>query len=75
MYVYSVLMAVGSIRYMLHGTHGSATSMDGILIYGNRYLFMVVFHPSHGQITTNRMVLRPLALTIIPPFPSRAPVR
>ena len=42
---------------MLHGTRGSATSMDEILIHGNRYLFMVVFHPSHGQITTNRMYL------------------
>ena len=31
--------------------------MDGILIHGNRYLFMVVFHPSHGQISINRMYL------------------
>ena len=31
--------------------------MDEILIHGNRYLFMVVFHPSHRQITTNRMYL------------------
>ena len=42
---------------MLRGTHGSATSMNGIFIHGNRYLFMVVFHPSHGQITTNCMYL------------------
>ena len=42
---------------MLHGTHGSATTMDGILIHGDRYLYMFVFHPSHGQITTNRMYL------------------
>ena len=57
MYVYSVLMAGGSIRYMLHGTYESATSMEGILIHGNKYLFMVVFHPSHRQITINRMYL------------------
>ena len=29
--------------------------MDGILVHGNRYLFMVVFHPSHGQTSTSRM--------------------
>ena len=29
--------------------------MDGIFIHGNRYLFMVVFHPSHGQRFINRM--------------------
>ena len=29
--------------------------MDGILIHGNRYFFMVVFHPSHGQKSTSRM--------------------
>ena len=57
MYEYSALMAGGSIRYMLHGTHGSATSIDIILIHGIRYLFMVVYHPSHGQITTDRMYL------------------
>ena len=44
-------------KYLLHAAHGSATSMDGILIHGKRYLFMVVFHPSHGQISTNRMYL------------------
>ena len=42
---------------MLHGTYGSATFMDEIIIHGNRYLFMVVFHPSHGQITINRIYL------------------
>ena len=31
--------------------------MDEILIHGNRYLFMVVFHPSHGPIIINRMYL------------------
>ena len=31
--------------------------MDEILIHGNRYLFMVVLHPSHGPITINRMYL------------------
>ena len=30
------------IEYMLHSTHGSTTSMDKILIYENRYLFIVV---------------------------------
>ena len=29
--------------------------MDGILIPGNRYFFMVVFHPSHGQKSINGM--------------------
>ena len=31
--------------------------MDGILIHENRYLFIVVFHLSHGQIIINRMYL------------------
>lgn len=31
--------------------------MDGILIHGKRYLFIIVFHPSHGQIIINRMYL------------------
>ena len=31
--------------------------MDGILIHGKRYLFMIVFHSSHGQIIINRIYL------------------
>ena len=45
------------LRSMMHATHGSATSMDRIWIHGNRYLFMVLFYRSHGQISTNRMYL------------------
>ena len=47
--------------YMLHSFHGYFRSMDRILrpwmeyLYGNRYLFMVVFHSSHGQKSTNGM--------------------
>ena len=39
--------------------------MDGILTHGNRYLFMVVFHPSHGQTSTSRMYF---AMDILPPW-------
>ena len=42
---------------MLHGTHESAISMDEIFIHRNRYLFMIVFHSSHGQIIINRIYL------------------
>lgn len=31
--------------------------MNKILIHENRYLFMIVFHSSHGQIITNRIYL------------------
>ena len=31
--------------------------MNEILIHEDRYLFMVVFHPSHGQIIINRIYL------------------
>ena len=44
--------AHAAVAYMLHGTYPWIGH-----IHGNRYLFMVVFHPSHGQITTNRMYL------------------
>ena len=42
---------------VLRDTRGSATFMHGILMYGNRYLFMVVFHLSHGSISTSRICL------------------
>ena len=34
--------------YVLHGTYGSATSMNEILVHGNMGLFMVVFPLSYG---------------------------
>ena len=42
---------------IMHATHGSATSMDRIRIHGNRYLFIILFYGSHGQISINRIYL------------------
>ena len=39
--------------YLLHGSHGWATPMNAINIHERRYLSMVVFHPSNGQISTS----------------------
>ena len=33
--------------YMLHATHRSAISMNGIHINGNIHVFVAVSHPSH----------------------------